>query len=251
LRRLGAIRRLEGDYAAAQAYLEQSLAICRALGDRSLICRASISLAVLLKNQANYAAARPLLEETLRLARDLGDRGAMANAHTNLAWIDLAEGAYAPGRRHCEAGLAIYREHGSRGAIANMLLALSYFDQAERDFEAARRRLAEALRILQETGDQTGRAACLDGFACLALAQDQIPRAARLWAAAASLRARHHIVRAPADERAFAQYAGAARARVAPAVWDAAWAAGQAQAPDEAVAYALEETQPEAVGSGA
>jgi hypothetical protein len=81
----------------------------------------------------------------------------------------------------------------------------------------------------------------LEGFACLAGAEGEAERAARLWGAAQALHETQGIPRdtdflAEADARI-----SAVRSSMGEEVWEEAWRKGRAMTLDEAVSYALEE----------
>jgi tetratricopeptide (TPR) repeat protein len=64
----------QGDYAAARAFYEESLAIRRTLGDRRGLARSLGNLGILAARDGDYEGARALHEETRALLRGLGDR---------------------------------------------------------------------------------------------------------------------------------------------------------------------------------
>jgi tetratricopeptide (TPR) repeat protein len=64
----------QGDYPAARALLEESLAIRRELGDRHGIATSLSNLGYAALNQGDYPAARALYEESLAIRRELGDQ---------------------------------------------------------------------------------------------------------------------------------------------------------------------------------
>jgi hypothetical protein len=83
----------------------------------------------------------------------------------------------------------------------------------------------------------------LEGFACLAGAQGQSERAARLWGAAQTLHQTKGIPRdtdflAEADARI-----STVRSGMGEEAWEEAWRRGRAMPLDEAVAYALREEE--------
>ncbi len=69
-----------GQYAAAQAVLEEGLAIARETGDTERVARILQPLGFAALGQGNRAAARGYLEEAVELAREQGDRREIAAA---------------------------------------------------------------------------------------------------------------------------------------------------------------------------
>ena len=74
LSNLGHVALDQGDYPAARALLEESLAIRRELGDREGIAASLSNLGNVALYQGDYPAARALHEESLAIRRELGDR---------------------------------------------------------------------------------------------------------------------------------------------------------------------------------
>ena len=69
---LGLVARHQGDYAAAQDYHEQALAIDRQLGNPLGEARDLGNLGVVAREQGDYAAAQDYLEQSARLYQQLG-----------------------------------------------------------------------------------------------------------------------------------------------------------------------------------
>ncbi|HMA37208.1 MAG TPA: tetratricopeptide repeat protein, partial [Chloroflexia bacterium] len=151
-------------------------------------------------------------------------------------------GDYPVARARHEESLALRRELDDKAGIANALSNLGEVAEAQADFAAAYALHAAALRLQIELGGRRGIAQGLESLARVAaadLAGDGARRAARLWGVAEALREALGTP-APPPERAVLERAiAAARARLAPATWAAAWAAGRALSPDAASAWAL------------
>src|SRR5436190_83325 len=72
LNNLGIVAQDEGDYAAARALHEESLALKREIGDKWGISYSLNNLGIVAAGQGDYTAARALFEESLALKRELG-----------------------------------------------------------------------------------------------------------------------------------------------------------------------------------
>ncbi len=99
----------------------------------------------------------------------------------------------------------------------------------------------ESLSLSWDTGLNLFVQSALEGFACVAGAEGEVERAARLWGAAQALHETKNIPRDPdfldeADARI-----SAVRTGMGFEVWEEAWRKGRAMTLDEAVSYALEE----------
>src|SRR5207253_5997321 len=100
---------------------------------------------------------------------------------------------------------------------------------------------AESLGLLAELGDKRGIATGLEGLASVACKRASDGRAARLYGAAAALRA---AIRVPLPPAARAEYDACQvviRERLGETAFSAAWAAGASTPLDDVVAQAREE----------
>jgi len=188
LNALAVLAQDRGDIAAAHALFEESLAVWRELGDSKDVARALSNLANVATMEGDHAHASSLYEECLAIFQGLGDR-------TGVAWSLNSQGDVARDRGDAPAarelygqGLAIFRELGDRWGIAGTLADLGSMAREERDFSAAHSLYRESLKIFQELEHKRGIARLLECFACAAAAQYHSERALRLAGAAAALR---------------------------------------------------------------
>ena len=93
--------------------------------------------------------------------------------------------------------------------------------------------------MFRELGDRYFIAQCLDDLGSVDAAQGAPERAARLFAAAAALRASIGAQASPRDQLYSAPSLAAVRGRLGAAAFAARWAEGQAMTLDEAIAAAL------------
>jgi non-specific serine/threonine protein kinase len=231
-----------GDFHAARSCLEQSLALCRALDDKPGIAYALLVLGNQAVAQDEWAAARPFIEECLALYRDLGDRPGMAAATTELGYLTYWQGDCAAGRALLEESLAMQRELGLQTYACRSLLLLGHIACQEGCYTLARSCYVEYEAILWEIRLPMGLFYGLTAFGCLAAAEGQFGRAARLCGATERVGETTGIVMVPHERTRYDRAVAAARAGLSAEAFAAAWAAGHAETPEEAVAYALEET---------
>ena len=92
---LGALATTQGDFPAAQRFLEQSLTLYEALGDRWGIAASLNDLAVSARDRGDYTAAQKDFERSLDCWRALADRSSTARCLHNLANVAKVRGDYA------------------------------------------------------------------------------------------------------------------------------------------------------------
>jgi non-specific serine/threonine protein kinase len=241
LKAAGTLAAEQGDYAAARARYEESLAIRRELGDKLEIANLLSNLGIVARYQGNYAVARALYEESQAIRRELGDRWGIATSLNALGLLAHYQGDNAAARRFLEESLTIRRELGDAWAIANSLSSLGDVVLDQQDYATAHALLKESLTINQELGDRWAIAYVLEEFAGLAAVQGQPDRALRLAGAAAAVREVIGSPLSPIDQAQLEGRLASARQALGEATTAATWAAGQALSLAQAVVYALTE----------
>jgi non-specific serine/threonine protein kinase len=279
LRVAGDLAAEQDEYAAAQALIEQSLALCRELADERGIARALGGLAILALalgddaraatlyeealtlsrkhgdqhltagildglgvvalNQGDDARAVPQVEESLALYRELGDTRGIADALRSLGWLALNQGDLARAAALLEESLALYRKHGYPQYIAWVLHSLGSVALLQGDIERAATLCVESLVLGRTVGDRYIIAWCLEDVAGVALAHGNPVQAAHLFGAAEGLRATIGARLLAFDRARYERTVTAVRAALDAAAFVAAWAAGRALPLEQAIAEAL------------
>lgn len=192
-----------GDFAEAEARFRDSLALSRRYGYAYGEAFTLLGVGLLATFRADYQGARRAYEESLRLHANLGDAWGASAVRNNLAWVDLEEGLH-------DRAAALFREGPRR---------------------------------YQELGDRAQIADTLDGLAAAAMESGQDERAARLWGAIEDVRARIAAPRWQLDAAAQERRAALALSRAGEDRFERAYREGRAMTLDEAMAYALDETE--------
>jgi non-specific serine/threonine protein kinase len=160
-----------GDFPAARAYHEDSLAMARELSDRKGVARAAIFLGNLRLRQGDPAAAQALTEEALAIARNLEDPWLTQQALNVLGNVAAAMGQQLMAKSLYEESLAIARKRADRVRIAILLNNLGYLMFEQGAYSVARALHEESLAIRRELKDSGGIAYSLSGLGDVALEQ--------------------------------------------------------------------------------
>lgn len=246
LNALGVIAHNEGEYARAVTLFEEALPLLRAVGDRRVTALALSGLALSLLCLGDYARATALCEEGLAIGREVGTPQGIASSLTTLAISVLEQGDTERAEQLCTESLQLRQELGDRGGLAHTLAVLGRVALDRGEPAVALRQYTESLLLRRDMGDNGGIAAALEGLAAVASALHHPAVAARLAGSAEVIRAQLGASLSPVD-RAFCQrvVAETRQALAAPA-FAAAWAAGRALSPDQAIALALHLNEPAA-----
>ena len=204
--RLGGLALYQNDYAAARPRIEESLALCREIGDRKGVARALSGLAVVATYQGDLAAARAYDEESLQGYRALGEARGEAIALHNLGYLAWREGNASLAREHYEAALKVLRRVRDEETIAMTLAGIASAWVSLGKPEAASEPLAEALGLTRRLEARREGAYALESVATLAAALADGDEAARFLGAAVALReaiGSPHMALEKAEQEAF------------------------------------------------
>jgi predicted ATPase/DNA-binding winged helix-turn-helix (wHTH) protein len=230
-----------GDYRSAQSNFERSLACWRMLADRLAIARCLHNLANVVKVRGDYPHARWALREATEIFEELGDRNGAAWSINQQGDIARAEGEMAVARALYQRALLAFRETGDPWGSARSLTDLGSIDGEQGDYSAAHAAYREALEIFAGLGHRRGMARALEGSACLSVAQGHAARALTLVAAAANLRRQISAPLPQAEQFKLDRRLLYAWKSLTETEGKDAWAAGSAMSLEEAVQYSLEE----------
>ena len=231
-----------GDYERATELFEESLALSREMRDTWWLATSLLGLAGTSHDRGNPERATELYEESIDLFRKQGDKQGLANCLNDLGMLVYSQGDLGRAAKPSEESVALFRELGARGAVSLVLYNLGWLALLQNDLDKAADIFRESLALAWDLGLNPIVKSALEGFACLAGARGEAERAAQLWGAAQALHETKDIPRdtdflAEADTRI-----SAVRSAMGEKVWDEAWRKGRAMPLDEAVSYALEQS---------
>ena len=182
LHRLGKIRYLLGDYAAARKLLWQSLEIAQELGDKSSVSKLLNILGMLLTQATGqYDEARSLLQQSLEISRQLGDKRAMASSLQNLGSLARLSGELDEAQRLYQQSLEIAQELGEKRGVAASLQNLGSLALLSNDYDEARRLYQQSLKMAQELGDRRGLSISLHNMGVIAQYSGDYDKARELY----------------------------------------------------------------------
>jgi predicted ATPase/DNA-binding winged helix-turn-helix (wHTH) protein len=241
LNALAITQRDRGDYVSAESNFERSLARWRLLPDRSAIARCLHNLASLVRVRGDYPRAQWASREATQIFDELGDPSGAAWSINQQGDISSEQGDLSAARELYQRALSVFRESGDRWGCARSLTDLGYIHCAQGKHSAAKASYREAMEIFRDLRHRRGVARALEGYACLAVKQGLAVRGLKLAAAATHLR---QLIRAPlrqAEQRELDQMLRPAWEALAGPEGNAAWVEGSAMDVERAIQYSLEE----------
>lgn len=216
-----------GRYVEAQACLDESLTIARALGDTKRIAAALQPLGMACLGLGDPVGARGHLEEALALAREQGDQHDLVAALNAMAQFHRTQGDVEAAMPLYEHVLDLARKIDDRESIALGLLNLA-MAIVGRSGDRVPAMLLEVLAIADETGSKPVAQSALEVSAGFAASRAEWERAARLFGAAEMHAETTGFHRDAADEAFLAPLVACARREIGESAFRPAAAAGRA-----------------------
>ncbi len=188
LNNLGAIAHVQGEYARSIALHEESLAIKHGRGDEWGVSLSLNNIADGVMELGDYARAVALYEESLGLLRASGDTYTIAAVLNNLAGTVLGQGDYRRAMDLAAESAALMRTIDSPLGVVHALTTGGEAALALGEHGRAAELFGESLPLARKLGDKTNMAVCFEGMAGVAVADGQEEQAARRCGAAEALR---------------------------------------------------------------
>jgi predicted ATPase/DNA-binding SARP family transcriptional activator len=235
---LGLVAFYQNDQVGAAALYEESLALYQEVGDKRGMAEALLSLAEMKPSDADDKQIT-LLEQGLALFREVGDKRGIAWALNTLGEIAQCQGDYGRAMVRFEESLALFREVGSKRHIALLSPNLAYIIWQRGDIARAVALLTEGLALAWDLGSKRALALGLIGLSEVLAATGEPARASRLLGASEMLLQSTGASLVTTEQIALERSVSAARARLDPAAFDAAWGEGRRIQLEHAIADAL------------
>ena len=235
----GSLAAFQHDFETARACLEAAVAAWTEIGDNGGIAVALLNLSQTELSSGNTERAAALLHRSLELFRALNDDSGTAACLYRLGDLAATLGDFDRARALTEESLVLSRSCGDAYRISSALHVLGHLAYERGDIRTASTLLSDGLASAAELGDRRGVAICLESAALVADVRGHPERAARLFGAAAGLRAVTLAGRRTWLQSAYLRGVDAVRGTLGEVLFDNAWAAGGALSVSSAVAEAL------------
>jgi predicted ATPase/class 3 adenylate cyclase len=240
---LGSLAYWQGDYETMQVAYTEAAAIAREVGDRRLLSYSLFNLSFVPLLQEDFDAHEELLRQTLDLAADT-DPSLTAQVLVSQGFLELMRGNPAGAIEPTERAVALQRALGSRTFVAQNLIGLAGAKLLTGDAAAAWGHVREAFTIVTEVGSRMMLSTMMWPLAVMAKEEGRHRRAAKLLGAWARLREEAgggppQYVVLPF----FGDPEVAARQALGDEGYEEARAEGYAMGFEEAIAFALEDTE--------
>jgi non-specific serine/threonine protein kinase len=239
---LGDIFLFQGNTLQAEKTYWEALAGCQEMKDYVAIrfLRRSILDAKIF--QEDYVSAKEMIAEDFRLVQP-GNKASIALTFFYLATTELAEGNVLLAIEQMEEGLALAKQTKEQDIIVRIILGLGEALRRKQDLTQAKINYEEAIAICQKQNFTWHYCDCLEGLGMAAIDQGRVAKGARLLGAWETMRTSVFTLEFPFMVRERESHIAAARAQLSEDEFNQAWAEGKAMSTEEAVKFALEESQ--------
>jgi predicted ATPase/transcriptional regulator with XRE-family HTH domain len=236
LSKLGYVAQMQGEYATARTYYEESLVIARREQCKEILNETLFYFASMTLFQGDIGTAHTMIEECLVISRELGDQYSIAATLNIMGWIMLLQGDAQVALTLEEENLAICRMLRSQHGIAHALNALGQITFLAGDLTQAAEYLEESLMIMMRLGDRWMIAFALEGLAGVVVAQGEATWAVYLLSVATVLRTVIGASISSLEQFARERTLATIHDRLDEQAFASAWAAGQTMSPAQAIA---------------
>jgi non-specific serine/threonine protein kinase len=243
LRTVGSLSYVLSDLDRAQEALGQAERLYHSVEDErgQAWCNTELSL-TRLGTQDQIQRGVKLAQESLAVFRHLEDRPGTAYALNSLGELARLQGDHPAAKRYYEECLGIVRETGERNREAMQYENLGVISYHEGEFELAENLIKQGLTLFRQLGTGYGLATVLGSLAGPVAALGRPRRATTLLGAADTHLESIGIDQQPADQPEIRLFLETVRRALSEEEFREAWQAGQRMTIQEAVSYALSDT---------
>lgn len=235
---LGLAARAQGDYAAANSFFEQQLAVSEAADDKPGILEALINMAEFARSRSDMTKAEAMYQRYIAICQDLGNPFPTARAIKDLGEIARYRGDDELACDLYERALGLAEESGNINEASWVRRALAEIAMRRGQTREARKHFVAAIRSSGNATQTMLLMLCLNGLAAVAGLEGQDARAARLIGTAEPLFDRNGPLLAAEDLAEYEGRVASIRQRLEPDLYEQERGAGRALSLPEIIDFA-------------
>jgi len=232
------IASLQGHASTAREWLEESAALARAIGDRSLAAYSDSYIGVAL-GQSGLAAAEAPARSALEWFEQTGDLYGKRLALAVIATLRIGQGDLDDARALSEEAVRVARQYGLGRELGIALQIAGTVRLHQRQLDDAAQSIGEALRALRGDPQAFWIARAMELMGVIESARGRPLHATHLFGAAEARRERMGAAMFPLDRQRLAPHIAAAREALGEEAFAEGWRAGRATPFDDAIDVAI------------
>jgi predicted ATPase/transcriptional regulator with XRE-family HTH domain len=230
---------VRGKTEQAQAVAREALSRAQRSEDHCSICSALAILGQIAQQCGNLDEAQACFAESDEHARLGGDPDLQGNSLRNLAELARLRGDLVRATLLYQQAQTLARATGRTFHAALITTLLGHLASGQHNYALAKARYRESLVVFRSFDSPTFLAWCLEGLAAALTAERQYAQAARLCAAAVTMRKQVQTPLPPTERDAFEQTIVTAKTALGEPAWASEWTTGTELTQDQAIVYAL------------
>ncbi|HET9908248.1 MAG TPA: helix-turn-helix domain-containing protein [Anaerolineales bacterium] len=224
------------------SYLAKSVTYFKKAGDLEWSIQPMLWLANEEMTKGDLPSAQQWMSQAMQAGQALHHKGLRSLLLLSMGSMELLSGEYEKARANLEEAIQLYGDLGNRLAILWARVRLGYVAVRQGELTKARDLLTETAQDFRESQGPSGVIFALEGMANLHVASEKPEHAARLIGWADFKRKETNNKRQILEQTDVDKFIEACLAKMGEVAFSDAYDEGQKMSLDEAVAYALQET---------
>lgn len=239
---LGIVTHLQGKDTSAINLFMESLAIWQKLGANGALgaARAAHFIAFMALRRADYTTAHIWYDQCNGRYRQLQDAWGLSEVQSQLGTLALRQGDIPKARALQEEALFHKQQLGDMRGILFSVWALGNIARLQTKYSLARAYYTQAIQTAQQIEDKWSLPYCIEAFGYLAVANQQLHRAAIIFAAADSLRGATGAPLPPIWQADYAHALATIKDQLGAVAFAVVWQEGQTLELKKAITFVLE-----------
>lgn len=238
------IATLQGDFAAAEVAVEQSLAMSRDANARMVEATALHAAGLLNLYRGDYDLATDWLLQSLHVYQELelevtGGPQYVSSVYALLGRVALAMSDTTAAAHYLEEGHRGLRVLNFSWRLGDTMRSFGDLARDRGDYAGALARYGESVSLAREHGDTLFLAEGVAGVASVMAVLGKLEQAARLYGAAETMRSQLGVAIDAWERPAYDRRVASVRAALSPPDFGAAWKAGAELSPEAVIAETL------------
>lgn len=238
---LGIGQLYSGEPEMAFASAQESLAICKRLGLKKEYMWAMNTMIHIHNIKGEKAQVQRYKDKMQTLQRQAGIPIDAANAEMERSKQAFGRGDKAEALKHAEAAFKIFEEKKDKYNLTIFQSEVAHYLREQGDLREALSYYRKSILLWQDFGHRAAVAHQLECFAFIAVKLGQLPRAVKLFGAAATLREVSSSVRTPVEQKEFEAAKSDLQSKMESALFTHNWETGRELSMEQAIEHALEE----------
>jgi predicted ATPase/DNA-binding SARP family transcriptional activator len=232
-------------FSEARAFLEESIEIAEKLGDQLTVAWSLAYLGWTFDFLGDYATAKTSLERSVAMARSLGEDGKYiaGQSLSFLGDIPYWQGDLSEARKLYEEAISYLRELGDANRLTYPLRRLGYITLYEKNYSEAAQLFSESMELNHQLDHLQGMTACLVAFAAIHRTLGNLKVAAILCGCVEKLMQQISASLWFVDTVEYDRSVSELKRLLDEKTLSTAWSKGHALMLEQAIEFALRETQ--------